>query len=65
MVTQRRRPPPKTISRETIREVATQLRDVLDAVERGELSAEPGLIARVQGAAAGLEALGEEQPPRP
>lgn len=62
MVTQRRRPPTKTIPRETVREVVAQLRDTLAAVERGELSAEPGLVARLRGAALALEALGEVYP---
>jgi hypothetical protein len=64
VVTQRRRPPAKTIPRETVRDVAAQLRDTLAAVERGELSAEPGLVARVEGALLALEALGEVPPPR-
>jgi hypothetical protein len=63
VVTQRRRSPPKATPRETIRDVAAQLRDILEAVERGELVAEPGLVARLEGAALALEALGEVQPP--
>jgi hypothetical protein len=63
VVTPRRSSPPKTIPRETVREVAAQLRDTLAAVERGELVAEPGLVARLVGAALALEALAEVQPP--
>ncbi len=63
MVTPRRRPPPKTIPRETVREVAAQLRDTLAAVERGELVGEPGLVARLEGAALALEALAEARHP--
>jgi hypothetical protein len=50
--------------RETVRDVAAQLRDILSAVERGELVAEPGLVARLEGAALALEALGDVQLPR-
>jgi hypothetical protein len=62
VVTQRR-PPPKAIPRETVRDVAAQLRDFLDAVDRGGLVAEPGLVARLEGAALALESLAEVQPP--
>jgi hypothetical protein len=55
----RRRPPPKAISLETVRDVAAQLRGILDGVERGEMVAEPGLVARLEGAALALEALGD------
>jgi hypothetical protein len=58
-----RRSPRKTIPRETVRDVAAQLRDILEAVERGEMVAEPGLVARLEGAALALEALAEVQPP--
>jgi hypothetical protein len=63
VVTQRRPQPPKAIPRETVRDAAAQLRDILDAVERGQLVAEPGLVARLEGAALALEALGDVQPP--
>jgi hypothetical protein len=64
MVTQRRRqPPPGAIPLETSRDVATQLRAILEAVERGEMVAEPGLVARLEGAALALEALAEVKPP--
>jgi hypothetical protein len=43
--------------------VARSRRDILEAAERGELVAEPGLVARLEGAALALEALGEVQPP--
>jgi hypothetical protein len=45
-MTQRRRPPTKTIPRETVREVAAQLRDVLAAAKRGELVGQPGLVPK-------------------
>jgi hypothetical protein len=63
VVTPRRRSASKAIPRATVDEVAAQIRDIVEAVERGELSAEPGLVARVQGAALALEALGEVKPP--
>jgi hypothetical protein len=63
VVAPRRCSPPKTIPRTTIIEVAEQLRDILAAAERGEMVAEPGLVARLQGAALALEALGEVKPP--
>jgi hypothetical protein len=63
VVTPRRRSPPTTIPRETVRDVAAQLRDILGAVERGELVAELGLVARLEGAVLALEALAEVQPP--
>lgn len=40
-------------------EVAAGLRRLLDAIARGDLTAEPGEINRLEGAAAALEALGE------
>lgn len=55
----RRRQLPKAIPREMVNEVAAQLRDILDAVDRGELVAEPGLVARLEGAVLALEALSE------
>jgi hypothetical protein len=63
VVTQRRPSPPKTIPRETVRDVAAQLQDILEAVERGEMVAEPGLVARLEGATLALEALGEVEQP--
>ncbi len=63
VVTPRRHSAPKAIPRETVRHVAAQLPAILDAVERGELVAEPGLVARLEGAALALEALAEVQPP--
>jgi hypothetical protein len=59
VVTQRQRVSTKAIPRETVREVAAQLRNTLDAAERGELVAEPGLVARLEGAALALEALAD------
>lgn len=40
-----------------IAEVAAGLQRILDAIARGELSAEPGEINRLEGAIAALEAL--------
>ena len=63
MVTPQRRSPSTTIPRETIIEVAAQLRGTLAAVERGELVSEPGLTARLEGVVLALQVLGEVQPP--
>jgi hypothetical protein len=65
VVTPRRHSAPKAIPRETVRDVAAQLRDILDAVERGEMVAEPGRVARLEGAALALEALDEVKSPEP
>lgn len=47
----------RSYSREELAEVADGLRRILDAIARGELSAEPGEINRLEGAAAALSAL--------
>jgi hypothetical protein len=47
----------RSYSREELAEVAGGLRRILDAIARGELSAEPGEINRLEGAAAALDAL--------
>jgi hypothetical protein len=60
---ERRRSVPKAVPRDTVRDVAAQLRDILAGVERGELVAEPGLVARLEGAALALETLAEVKPP--
>jgi hypothetical protein len=44
------------------REAARILQGILDAVRRGELTAPPGLVARLEGALAAFEAVAE--PPR-
>jgi hypothetical protein len=43
-------------------EAASTLRAILDAVRRGELTAPPGLVARLEGALAAFEAVAA--PPR-
>ena len=44
-------------SKRELRETADALRRILDAVERGELDAPPGLTQSLEGAARALEAL--------
>lgn len=50
----------RTYSRDKLSEVAAGLRRILDAIARGELSAKPGEINRLEGAVAGLEALARQ-----
>jgi len=47
----------RTYSPDELAEVAAGLRRILDAIERGELAADPGEINRLEGAAAALDAL--------
>jgi hypothetical protein len=51
----------RTYSRDELAEVAAGLRRILDAIARDELSAEPGEINRLEGAAAALDALADER----
>jgi hypothetical protein len=46
-------------SKRDLRSTADSLRRILEAVERGELDAPPGLAQRIEGAARSLEALGD------
>lgn len=45
-------------SKRELRDTAEALRRILKAVERPELTAPPGLVTRLEGAGAALEALG-------
>jgi hypothetical protein len=47
----------------TARDVAAQIREILDAVDRGEFVGQPGLVARLEGAALALKALAEARQP--
>jgi hypothetical protein len=49
------------MQRDTVRDVAEQLRDILAGVERGELVAEPGLVARLEGAATSVLRLWHDE----
>ena len=46
-----------------LREVAERIGAVLERVEAGELDAPPGLIARMEGARAALQAVSEPERP--
>jgi hypothetical protein len=47
-------------SKQELVEAAEAIRRIIDAVERGELDAPPGLVARLDGAARALEVLASE-----
>jgi hypothetical protein len=50
-------------SKRELRETAEALRRILEALERGDLTAPAGLAQRLEGAAAALEALGTSDAP--
>jgi hypothetical protein len=52
----------RVLARENLVEAAEAIRRIIDAVERGELDAPPGLVARLDGATRALEALAEADP---
>jgi hypothetical protein len=48
---------PRSYTSEELSEVAAGLRRLLDTITRGDLKADSGAIARLEGAAAAVEAL--------
>jgi hypothetical protein len=53
---------PDTVELRTVIESRDGLRRVLEAIYKGELTAGPGYVARLEGAIAALDALLEEPP---
>ena len=54
----------RKVSVAEIREVAAGLRRMLDAIEAGQITADSGTIARLEGAVAALDALAGDYPAR-